>query len=65
MVNVLLSSVINPSFKPLLGQTNDYKFGIYCFSAKHEVKEQRLVGLEAGQCGFRRLTYLSGILYHT
>jgi hypothetical protein len=48
-----------------LGQTNDYKFGIYCFSAKHEVKEQRLVGLEAGQCGFRRLTYLSGILYHT
>jgi hypothetical protein len=35
MVNVLVSSAIDRGFKPRSGQTNDYKIGICCFSAKH------------------------------
>jgi hypothetical protein len=35
MVNVLASSVVDCGFEPWLGQTKDYKIGIYCFSAKH------------------------------
>ena len=35
MVSVLASSAVDRGFKPWLGQTRDYKFGICCFSAKH------------------------------
>jgi hypothetical protein len=35
MVGVLDSSVVDRGFEPLSGQTNDYKTGICCFSAKH------------------------------
>jgi hypothetical protein len=35
MVNVLVSSAIDRGFKHRSGQTNDYKIGICCFSAKH------------------------------
>ena len=35
MISVLVSSVIDRMFEPLLGQTKDYAIGICCFSAKH------------------------------
>ena len=35
MVSMLASSAVDCGFKPRSGQTNDYKFGICCFSAKH------------------------------
>jgi hypothetical protein len=35
MVSVLASSVVDCGFKPWSCQTNDYKIGICCFSAKH------------------------------
>jgi hypothetical protein len=35
MVRVLASSAVDRGFKPRSGQTNDYKIGICCFSAKH------------------------------
>ena len=35
MVSVLASSAVVRGFEPRLGQTKDYKVGIYCFSAKH------------------------------
>ena len=35
MVSLLASSVVDCGFEPRLGQTKDYKIGIYCFSAKH------------------------------
>ena len=35
MISVLASSAVDCGFKPRSGQTNDYKFGICCFSAKH------------------------------
>jgi hypothetical protein len=35
MVNMLASSVVDCGFEPRLGQTNDYKIGICCFSAKY------------------------------
>jgi hypothetical protein len=35
MVNMLVSSVVDCGFEPRLGQTNDYKIGICCFSAKY------------------------------
>ena len=35
MVSVLGSSVVDRGFEPRSGQTNDYKTGIFCFSAKH------------------------------
>ena len=35
MVSVLASSVVDHGFKPHSGQTNYYKIGICCFSAKH------------------------------
>ena len=34
MVSVLASSAIDRGFDPRSGQTNDYKIGICCFSAK-------------------------------
>jgi hypothetical protein len=35
MVSVLASSAVDCGFEPRLGQTKEYKIGIYCFSAKH------------------------------
>jgi hypothetical protein len=35
MVSVLNSSAVDRQFEPRLGQTKDYKVGIYCFSTKH------------------------------
>ena len=35
MVCMLTSSVVDRGFEPRSGQTNDYKIGICCFSAKH------------------------------
>ena len=35
MVRVFASSVVDHGFEPRSGQTNDYKIGICCFSAKH------------------------------
>jgi hypothetical protein len=35
MVSVLALSVVDHGFEPRSGQTNDYKIGICCFSAKH------------------------------
>ena len=35
MVSVLASSVVDSGFEPWSSQTNDYKIGICCFSAKH------------------------------
>ena len=35
MVSVLTRSAVDHRFKPLSGQTKDYKIGICCFSAKH------------------------------
>jgi len=35
IVSVLTSSAVNRGFEPLSSQTNDYKIGICCFSAKH------------------------------
>ena len=35
MVSVLALSVVDRGFQPRSGQTNDYKIGICCFSAKH------------------------------
>ena len=35
MVSMLASSAVNHGFKPRSGQTNEYKIGICCFSAKH------------------------------
>jgi hypothetical protein len=34
MVSVLASCAVDHGFKPRLGQTDDYKIGICCFSAK-------------------------------
>jgi hypothetical protein len=35
MVCVLVSSAVDHGFEPRLGQTKDYKIGIWCFSAKN------------------------------
>ena len=35
IVSVLTSSAVDCGFKPLSGQTKDYKMGICCFSAEH------------------------------
>jgi len=35
MVSFLSSSSVDRGFKPRLGQTNDYKIGICCFSTQH------------------------------
>jgi len=35
IVSVLASSAVDRGFEPQSGQTNDYKIGICCFSAKH------------------------------
>ena len=35
MVSKLASSAVDRGFEPRSGQTKEYKFGIFCFSAKH------------------------------
>ena len=35
IVSVLALSTVDRGFEPVSGQTNDYKIGICCFSAKH------------------------------
>jgi hypothetical protein len=35
MVSVLATSAVDRGFKPISGQTKDYKIGICCFSTKH------------------------------
>jgi hypothetical protein len=35
MVRMLASIAVDRGFEPPSGQTNDYKIGIFCFSAKH------------------------------
>ena len=54
MVSVLALSAVDHGFEPRSGQTNDYKNGIYCFSAKQAAlskeKEQRMVDSESGLC---------------
>ena len=35
MFSVLASSAVDRVFEPRSGQTEDYKIGICCFSAKH------------------------------
>ena len=35
MVRVFTSSSVDPGFEPRSDQTNYYKIGIWCFSAKH------------------------------
>ena len=35
MLRVFASSVVDHGFEPWSGQTNDYKIGICCFSAKY------------------------------
>ena len=35
MVSVLASIVVDRGFEPGSGQSNDFKIGICCFSAKH------------------------------
>jgi hypothetical protein len=50
MVGMLSSSVVDPRFKPRLGQNEDKKIGICCFSTKTcsiKETEQRLVGSES------------------
>ena len=37
MVSVLPLSAVDRGFEPRSGKTKDYKIGICCFSAKHEV----------------------------
>ena len=47
MVSVLASSAVDRGFEPRSIQTEDYKIGNCCFSAKHAAlkrKEQILVG---------------------
>ena len=41
MVSMLTSSVVDRGFEPRSGQTNDYKIGICCFSAKHTVLRRK------------------------
>jgi hypothetical protein len=41
MVSLLASSTVDHGFKPLSGQTKDYKIGICCFSAKHEALRRK------------------------
>jgi hypothetical protein len=50
MVSFLSSSVVDCVFYPRLGQIEDYKIGIYCFSAKHAAlkRKSRLVCSESG-----------------
>ena len=48
MVRMLASIAVDRGLEPPSGQTNDYKIGICCFSAKHTAhSKQRLVGLES------------------
>ena len=41
MVNVLAFSMVDRGFEPRSSQTKDYKIGICCFSAMHEVLRRK------------------------
>ena len=41
MVNVLASSGADPRFESRYVQTNDYKIGMWCFSAKHTALKRK------------------------
>ena len=41
MVSLLTSSAVDRGFEPRTGQTNDYKIGICCFSAKHAALKRK------------------------
>jgi hypothetical protein len=41
MVSMLALSVVDRGFELRSGQTNDYKIGIYCFSAKHSALRRK------------------------
>ena len=41
MVNVLALSTVDRGFEPRSSQTKDYKIGICCFSAMHEVLRRK------------------------
>jgi hypothetical protein len=41
MVSVLTTSAVDRGFKPRSGQTQEYKIGICCFSAKHAALGER------------------------
>ena len=42
MVSILSLRVVDRGFEPLSGQTNEYKIGIFFFSAKYAVLKSRL-----------------------
>ena len=42
MVRMLASIAVDRGFEPPSGQTNDYKIGICCFSAKHTASKDWL-----------------------
>ena len=46
----LQSSAVDRGFEPLLGQTEDYKIGICCFSAKHTAMMRKI---KTGWLGIR------------
>ena len=35
IISMLASRVVNHGFEPRIGQTKDYRIGIFCLSAKH------------------------------
>ena len=41
IVSVLVSSSVDRWFESLSGETNDYKTGIYCFSAKYSALRRK------------------------
>ena len=47
MVRMLASSVVDHGFRPLSGQTKDYKIGVCCFSAKHAAIRRKSKNLVA------------------
>jgi hypothetical protein len=47
--SLFVSSAVDRGFEPRSGQTKDNEIGIFCISAKHQLKEkeQRMVGSES------------------
>jgi hypothetical protein len=43
VVNLLASITVVRGFEPRSGQTNDYKIGICCFSAKHAALRRKSI----------------------
>jgi hypothetical protein len=62
MVRMLASIAVDRGFEPTSGQTNDYKIGICCFSAKHTASKDWLAWnhnnvSEWGEMSNRRLLF--------